>query len=55
MLDIIQGQAAEKEAEDEPPPNRFRSVIEKIERLYMVFVCFIMFASIVRCTLNCLC
>ncbi|XP_022768099.1 uncharacterized protein LOC111312260 isoform X2 [Durio zibethinus] len=32
---INPGQAAEKEAKDEPPPNRFSAVIEKIERLYM--------------------
>ncbi|XVE60275.1 hypothetical protein DITRI_Ditri05aG0115800 [Diplodiscus trichospermus] len=32
---IAPGQAAEKEAKDEPPPNRFSAVIEKIERLYM--------------------
>lgn len=54
MLDIIQGQVGEKESNDEPAPNRFSAVIEKIERLYMVFVFFIMFASIVRCSLNCL-
>ncbi|XP_021284564.1 uncharacterized protein LOC110416798 isoform X2 [Herrania umbratica] len=32
---IAPGQAAEKETKDEPPPNRFSAVIEKIERLYM--------------------
>ncbi|XP_022748914.1 ubinuclein-1-like isoform X3 [Durio zibethinus] len=32
---IAPGQAAEKEAKHEPPPNRFSAVIEKIERLYM--------------------
>ncbi|XVE55275.1 hypothetical protein DITRI_Ditri03aG0145700 [Diplodiscus trichospermus] len=32
---IAPGEAAEKEAKDEPPPNRFSAVVEKIERLYM--------------------
>ncbi|XWS23682.1 hypothetical protein CRYUN_Cryun28dG0035900 [Craigia yunnanensis] len=32
---IAPGEAAEKEANDEPAPNRFSAVIEKIERLYM--------------------
>ncbi|XVF36983.1 hypothetical protein REPUB_Repub19eG0105800 [Reevesia pubescens] len=32
---IAPEQAAEKEGKDEPPPNRFSAVIEKIERLYM--------------------
>ncbi|KAL4271389.1 hypothetical protein GQ457_13G021710 [Hibiscus cannabinus] len=32
---IAPGQTAEKEANDEPAPNRFSAVIEKIERLYM--------------------
>ncbi|XVE95546.1 hypothetical protein REPUB_Repub02eG0107000 [Reevesia pubescens] len=32
---IAPGQSAEKEEKDEPPPNRFSAVIEKIERLYM--------------------
>ncbi|KAK8487788.1 hypothetical protein V6N11_074193 [Hibiscus sabdariffa] len=32
---IAPGQTAEKEAQDEPAPNRFSAVIEKIERLYM--------------------
>ncbi|GMI78385.1 Ubinuclein 1 [Hibiscus trionum] len=32
---IAPGQTDEKEANDEPAPNRFSAVIEKIERLYM--------------------
>ncbi|KAH1096813.1 hypothetical protein J1N35_013734 [Gossypium stocksii] len=32
---IAPGQTAEKEEKDEPAPNRFSAVIEKIERLYM--------------------
>ncbi|GMI89581.1 Ubinuclein 1 [Hibiscus trionum] len=32
---IAPGQADEKEAQDEPAPNRYSAVIEKIERLYM--------------------
>ncbi|GLT84938.1 hypothetical protein SLE2022_031450 [Rubroshorea leprosula] len=32
---IVPGQPAQKEAKDEPHPNRFSAVIEKIERLYM--------------------
>lgn len=32
---MLPGQPAEKEGTDEPQPNRFSAVIEKIERLYM--------------------
>ncbi|XP_039023197.1 ubinuclein-1-like isoform X2 [Hibiscus syriacus] len=32
---IAPGETAEQEAKDEPAPNRFSAVIEKIERLYM--------------------
>ncbi|GLT55838.1 hypothetical protein SLA2020_289260 [Shorea laevis] len=32
---IVPGQPAEEEVKDEPHPNRFSAVIEKIERLYM--------------------
>ena len=33
---LFQGQPAEGELNDAPPPNRYSAVIEKIERLYMV-------------------
>ncbi|XP_039050061.1 ubinuclein-1-like [Hibiscus syriacus] len=32
---VAPGQTTEQQAKDEPPPNRFSAVIEKIERLYM--------------------
>lgn len=37
-----QGNTAEDEANDAPPGSRFSAVIEKIERLYMVWNMFIM-------------
>lgn len=43
---LFQGQPAEGELNDAPPPNRFSAVIEKIERLYMVFNIHLVFWSL---------
>lgn len=42
----FQGQPAEGELNDAPAPNRFSAVIEKIERLYMVFDIHLVFCAV---------